>query len=423
VLDFKKKFFVYGLGVSGRSVVHFFRNNNIYFKATDDVDLKKKILKGKEKSSKKNINSELIKSDYIVVSPSINIKNHKILLKFKEKIIIDIDIIFSIISKKTKLIGITGTEGKSSVCFFLNNLLNLNYKSVILGNFGNTVLQRKNIIKELIKYDFIIFELSSYQLHKIKFLKLDIATITNLYPDHLNYHKSYKSYIRCKLKISKLLKSNSKLYINHNAKNEIIKNKISLPVNLHLYKNFNFESSIQIPFYKENLSLAFLIASSLKTNIKYKNIKLFKTLPFRFEEIINNKKLKIYNDSKSTNLTNSIISFNKIPKGNKILILGGILKKNTHTLPLLKGNAILIFGKYADIIHDQISKKSINSKIFKFYNLEYLIIFLSFLLKIYNSKVTILFSPGGESFDQYTNFEDRGTHFNKLIRKYIIKYE
>ena len=84
----------------------------------------------------------------------------------------------------------------------------------MLGNIGTTILQKKNIRKIINSYDYIIFELSSYQLDKIKYLKLNIGCITNLYPDHLKYHLNFKKYIETKLYIKNLLKSKGRVLIN-----------------------------------------------------------------------------------------------------------------------------------------------------------------------------------------------------------------
>ena len=139
MIDFTKNFFVYGLGISGKSVVKFLRNHNYNFKAHDDNNNKTELLKKKEKCKKENLVKTLKEVSYICVSPSISIRNHPILLKFKNKIILDLDILGSIIENKVKTIGITGTEGKSTVGNYLNNSLNKKYKSILLGNIGKTV--------------------------------------------------------------------------------------------------------------------------------------------------------------------------------------------------------------------------------------------------------------------------------------------
>ena len=266
-------------------------------------------------------------------------------------------------------------------------------------------------------YDYIIFELSSYQLDKIKYLKINIGCITNLYPDHLTYHKTYRNYIKSKLSISNLLKKKGIIFINKNTSNEISNNKFSLNDNFKIYKTKKIINGNDSYFINENVSSLYSITSYLKYSFKIFDILKIKNLPFRNQIIYNKDNLKILNDSKSTNLLNSINTFNSIKIKNKILILGGILKNNDINIPRLLNSTILIFGNDKDHFFNKLQNK--NSKIIKFLDLKSLIIFLSFFINSDKNKKIILFSPGGESFDSYSDFVERGNHFNYLIKKYI----
>ena len=415
MIDFSKNFFVYGLGVSGLSVIKFLRNYRYAFKAYDDDNNKIKLLEKKEISKKEDLLKNLEEVSYICISPSISIRNHPILLKFKHKIILDLDILGSLIENNVKTIGITGTEGKSTVGNYLNSTLNKKNKSILLGNIGKTVLQKKNIRKIINSYDYIIFELSSYQLDKIKYLKLNIGCITNLYPDHLKYHINFKNYIETKLSIKNLLKNKGKVLINPSTLKVIDDAKFKINKKFEIYKIKKI--SLKNIFINENMSLVAEIMTFLghTMNLK-KNIKI-NNLPYRNQIIVNTRKLKIYNDSKSTNILNSIKTFNLINSNSKILILGGRLKKINIEVPKIKNSTVLIFGNDIDKFY-QILNHS-NSNIVKFLNLKDLVIFLSHLINASNNRNYVLFSPGGESFDFYKNFSARGNHFNILVKKYI----
>ena len=417
MIDFTKLFFIYGLGVSGKSVVKFLRNYNCSFSAIDDNKLKNKFLLKNEYCQINNLTKILNKSSYIVVSPSIDIDVHPVLSKFKDKVITDIDILGSLIPDKVKVIAITGTEGKSSVCNYLDEVLNKKFKSILLGNIGRTILHKKNIKNIILNYDYMIFELSSYQLDKIKYLKINIGCITNLYPDHLIYHKTYRNYIKSKLSISNLLKKKGIIFINKNTSNEILNNKLSLNNNFKIYKTKKFINDNDSFFINENVSSLYSITSYLKFSFKISDILKINNLPFRNQIIYNKNNLKILNDSKSTNLLNSINTFNSIKIKNKILILGGKLKNNDIDIPRILNSTILIFGNDKD--HFLHKLQNTNSKVIRFLNLESLIIFLSFFINLDNNNKIILFSPGGESFDTYSDFIERGNHFNYLVKKYI----
>jgi len=142
-----------------------------------------------------------------------------------------------------------------------------------------------------------------------------------------------------------------------------------------------------------------------------------KNLPFRNELIENKSNSTIINDSKSTNLENSIIKINQINLKKKIIILGGNPKKSIIKKNAIKNSLVLIFGPNRIKINK--SLELINSKIFTFVDLENLFRFLKVVINQTKWEV-ILFSPGGESFDQFKDYSHRGRIFNKYIKKFKI---
>jgi len=408
LINLKKKFLIYGYGISGKSIAKYLEIKNSNYQIYDDnISLKS------SKAIKKNLVIKNIKQfDYFVVSPSIKIDKNHFLFPYKNKIIIDLDFL-TLEFKQQVFIGITGTEGKSTTCQYLSQTLSRNYNNIILGNFGNTILDKIYDKKYIDSLDIVIIELSSYQLDKIKFLQLNHALITNIYHDHIDYHKNFNNYVKTKFKIQSMLKNKGSFHINQNDfisyKNLIRKNK---------FKIYKFKNKI-IPNQSLHDQLMLLNQAAVNSLIKIIDNSLnlkevsFKNLPFRNQLIINNKTLKIYNDSKCTNLQNAIMKNNLIFSRNKILILGGI-PKMPHKKYIIEKTLILIFGNYAF----QISKNLIlkNSNYFIFNNLTDLLSFTKIIIQIFGYD-TISFSPGGESFDQFKNFNERGKHFNYLIKK------
>ena len=194
--DFKKlSFLVYGLGLTGKSVINFFERNNITnYQLWDDKD---KILhKGKRP---KNLDKILNEVDYIVLSPGISLKkskNKKKLIKYKNKIITDLDLVF-LFKKFLKSIVVTGTNGKSTTCKIIYHILKKNnFKPLLGGNIGTPILSLK--IK---KNNFLVIEASSFQLAHSKFISPDFALLLNITNDHLDWHGNMKNYISSKLKI------------------------------------------------------------------------------------------------------------------------------------------------------------------------------------------------------------------------------
>jgi UDP-N-acetylmuramoylalanine--D-glutamate ligase len=412
LIDLKKKFLIYGFGTSGKSISKYLKRKKVYYKIYDDyLDL------SKNKDSidlgyfKKNIKL----FDYFVVSPSIKIDKKHILFAHQKKILIDLDFL-SLELNNQIVIGVTGTEGKSTICFYLFQYLSNFYNPIIIGNYGNTILDKHNIQNLLNKTKVIIVELSSYQLDKIKYLRLNHAVITNIYPDHLRYHGSFLNYVKSKFKIQSLLVDNGYLHISNLDKRKYSKLIKINPNNINSISNLNIKNKIfgfDIHLHNEYISQRILLTSGLKYN---QNIKL-KNLPFRYELIDNKSDFMIINDSKSTNLENSLLKINQINLNQKIIILGGIPKKSINKKNKVKNSLVLIFGPNRFSIVEKLDFN--NSKFFTFIDLERLFKFLNVV--IHQLKIDIiLFSPGGESFDQFKNYSHRGLIFNKYIKKFKI---
>ena len=143
----KLSFLVYGLGLTGKSVVHFFKKNKIKnYQVWDDKN--KSLFKIKRPN---NISLAAKKVDFIILSPGINLnksKNKNILGKHRDKIITDIDLIF-LFKRDFKSIVVTGTNGKSTTCKIIEHILKKNRKEVqVGGNIGKPILNL-NIKKKI----------------------------------------------------------------------------------------------------------------------------------------------------------------------------------------------------------------------------------------------------------------------------------
>ncbi|MDC0968518.1 Mur ligase family protein [Alphaproteobacteria bacterium] len=410
MIDLKKNFLIYGYGVSGRSVSKYLDNKNSNYSIYDDY---KNLTNIKNVINKRVFKKKIENFDYIVVSPSIKIDRKHLLYQYKKKIIIDLDFLSNELSNQL-IIGVTGTEGKSTTCQYLNQVLSTKYQSIIIGNFGNTILDENNLKNKLGKLDIIIIELSSYQLTKLRYLQLSYAIITNIYADHLSYHVSFTKYVKAKFKIIRFLNSrgililNHEVFLNHSKNLNMINKDRVFKVNIIKNRKNYLENNIQ----DLNAQLTEKIVKKIDKSLSIKQIK-FKNLPFRNQLIKVNKKIRIYNDSKCTNLENAILKNNLISSKNKILILGG-MPKPQDCKNIIKDTTVLIFGPFAKKISENII--FYNCKFLNFESLSNLLMFIKMINKDFKFN-TILFSPGGESFDLYKDFIDRGIAFNNLIKK------
>ena len=416
----ERSFLVYGLGSSGVSVVNFFTKNKIKnFKVWDDN--KKNLFK---KKRPKNLSQTLDQVDYIVLSPGINLIKNKKLIRFRNKIITDIDL-FYLTNKKSKTIVVTGTNGKSTTCKLIAHLLRKNkFKFSLGGNIGKPIL---NIQKSKNRY--VIIEASSFQLSHSKFICPSYAFFLNLTNDHLDWHGNMKNYLNSKLRIFHLQTKDNFAIINKKFRkifiNKKFLSKLIVPQNKDYLKIKSKINNRYLSFdiNNENMSFVYTFAKLLKIkdNSFIKSINTFKGLPHRFEIFLKKGGIKFINDSKATSFkaAQSAISSNI----NTYWILGGLPKKRDKIkIKKFKKNIIkcYLIGNNINFFKNQIKNK-INFSVTKNLN-NSIIQILKDIKKEKNNKKTILLSPAAASFDQFKNFEKRGEEFKRLCRKHVRKF-
>ena len=421
----KKKILIYGYGKSGSSTFRFLKKRSSVFLFDDfllrtrDSNINKKFI-----SYKKVINS---KFDQIILSPGIDInkcKLSKFLKKNYDKIYTDLDVFYAFF--RNDCITITGTNGKSTTCQLLYEvLLNQKFDVELVGNIGNPILSVKNVKKKTI----FIVEASSYQLEYSKIFNSKFAVILNLSPDHIERHKTIRKYVNAKFK---LLDNQLTGYLAFVKKND---NLISKKLKLNKFKSKiikvntkvsnNILKKIDNSYFltetnKENLS--FVLEISKRLNIKntslIKTVQNFKGLKYRQQIVFKKKYLTIINDSKSTSFSSSI----GLLKTNQNIywLLGGIHKKRDKFIlqkKYFKNIQAFVYGKNKSFFNRELLGKIEHESFDSLRDA-----FKRVTIKVKKNKFirqTILFSPSAASFDTFKNFEDRGSYFNKLIKKYL----
>ena len=422
---FKKKVLVYGLGKSGLSTLKFLKNKcKVY--AYDDFELK--IKSSKIKKNIININEiQKLRFDQIILSPGIdqnNCKLSKFLKKNKDKIITDLDIFY--LFNKNCCITITGTNGKSTTCKLLYEVLrNQKFDVKLVGNIGNPVLSANNINKKTI----FIIEASSYQLDYSKVFKSNYSVILNISPDHIERHKTVNGYVKAKFKLLEnqlkgdlaFIKKHDPL-INKGLKFSKIKSRI---IQVDTKENNKFLKAVNNRYFLNETNienLLFVLAISKEFNLNKKKllntIQNFKGLKYRQQIIFDKKNLTIINDSKSTSFSSSVGVLKMYP--NIFWLIGGVPKQgDKFILPKKNFKKIkaFIYGRHANFFKKKLKNK-IQLESFK--NLKDAMKRVFELLdKAQSTNKTLLFSPCAASFDSFKNFEDRGLYFDKLVKKYL----
>ena len=424
----QKKFLVFGLGISGNATLSQLKKNKANIECWDDS----KQLREKFKN-RYRVNKDWFKSsyDFIVISPGINIYSHSkksFFQKNKNRIITDLDLFCGSI-KDQKVILVTGTNGKSTMCKLIYDLLKNSKKKVYIGgNYGTPVLNLPYKEKSAI----FVLELSSYQLDYSLQLTSSVSILLNISPDHIERHTSFEKYILAKLKIFKGLTQTGKGFLDlSNDKQskifKVLKSEKYKQINIQLIKKKIHrhikDSLISAPLkglhFNNCLYIALQIAKLFKIskNIYLKTIKDFTGLSHRQEIIKIKNNLTFVNDSKATNFSSTEVALNNYK--NIHWIVGGIAKeKDKINIKKFKRSILkaYIIGKNINFFLKQI-KNTIKYNASHFLK-NALLSALSETKKNPDLKQVILLSPSAASFDQYKNFEHRGNTFKQLVKKY-----
>ena len=407
---------IFGYGATGKSVEAYFQKNNIeYFIYDDD----KEIEIPKKQKFKDNKFDDI---DEIIISPGIK-PTHPLILEINSKkinVITDIEIYQRDRIHNTPIIGVTGTNGKTTFVELLSDFINSQgLKSLAVGNIGDSPL---NYIDE--KYDYIVMELSSFQLHYIKNLSLEVGIVLNIEEDHLDWHENVQEYIKSKKKIFQFSKSQiatgrlpNYLSMNEGLAEEQY-NKPKFP------KDFSM-NFMRYKYFDDFLDAFFILVPQLNLSVTkaYDYLKNTKSLEHRFETIDIINGVTYINDSKSTNF-HSVSEASKRVK-NGLLVLHGLTKQMSgSSLNISRENIGLALVpknmKYELNRFDSIEKKYYES----IFDLEDEILMCLELWKkskdqqrgkSKNMCETVLFSCGGSSFNDFKNYEERGNFFKSVV--------
>ena len=357
---------------------------------------------------------DFIRTDLIIKNPAIpnNSKYLKIAINNNTKIDTSVGIFFELMNPQ-KIIGVTGTKGKSTTATLIYEVIKSKYPNSYI-----TGIPRTSPLSFIDEKGWGVLELSSWRLDDIEIKRKSphIAVITNIEQDHLNMHKSFREYVEAKKNIFKYQNKNDFLIINKNLK-DITKRTRSKIILLHDTEKVNFAPIESL--YPENINATLEIAKILKIN-KEKTlniIKKFRGLRGRLELVSTLNGIKIYNDTTATNPFATLSALNKFQNKKISLIVGGEDKNLDYTQ---LSNALgklhfvaLLPGSASDKIYSwNIKHKTWNQNFKKVQNMK------EALKKCLECKPDIiLFSPAAASFNMFTNEFERGKEFNKTVNK------
>lgn len=361
-----KKTLVVGFGLSGSAACLFLKKRKKTFLQVDS-----------------SFQIEWPEIERVVVSPGVPLENSFFMPAKKKRIpiIAEAELGLREFENKHKIIGITGTNGKTTTTLMVTHVLNAcGYKAVSLGNIGSSICSYQEKENEI-----LVVELSSYQLESMSSKVFDVACILNVEPDHLDRYPSFAAYRQAKLNIKSLLKKEGKFIFqpkNTNAKTAF-----------EICKNFGISKA------------AFV-----------KALNSFQIPAHRLEPI-KKEGITFYNDSKATNPAAVLFALQQFLQP-VILIAGGQDKNLNYFIwqDTFKNKVrkLILYGANAQKIAASLKKIDLTV-------VQDLAKALRLALSWSKQNDIILLSPGSASFDQFKNYQDRGDTFKKLVHEYTAR--
>lgn len=448
---FGKKIAIIGLGVSNIPLVEYLYNLNCDISIFDKREIKQidfsqiseRVLQHIGIYYGEDYLKNLIGFDYIFRSPSCRLDTKELKAEAQNGAVITTEIEMLISLAPCRVIGVTGSDGKTTTTSLINTILKAGgYTTHLGGNIGIALFTKLNTIRS---EDIIVLELSSFQLMDMK-VSPNISVITNITPNHLDIHKSYEEYIESKKNIFKNQKQTDILVLSYD--NEIT-------------RKFKFETDNMVRYFsgKNKITDGYLLDSGiikyssddirrqvvkcedifLNGNHNYENIcaaltttkdlvnediaieavKDFKGVAHRIEFVRKINGTKWYNDSIGTSPTRTIAGLNAF-KEKIVLIAGGYDKKLDYeplAIPIIENvSKLVLMGATADKIEKavMIELKKIKKEI-PIYHVKTIQEAVNTANDISNNKEIVLFSPASASFDLFKNFEERGNCFKEIV--------
>ena len=376
--------------------------------------------------------------DYLIKNPGVPI-DHKYVLKSRElniEVINEVEMAYRLLPEGIKIIGITGTNGKTTTTTLTYNIMKEAYgdKVFLAGNIGYPLCSILNQVKS---GDIIVMEVSCQQLENLSKFHPNVALMTNLSPAHIDFLKSYENYKRVKTKLFKnqteddiaILNIENEDVINEtqdiksttkyfSSKKEI--NGCYLKDNSIYYYGEKVISREEIFIAGihnvENCMGAIMIAKefNVSNDIICKVISSFRGVEHRLEYVDTVNGVRYYNDTEATNIKCTQIALSSFDNPITI-ILGGLERGQdfNELTPFMKNvSNIIAIGQCRNRVLDY--GKSLNIPTYSF---EYLKDGFDKCVEVSKSGDIILLSPASASWDQYKECEIRGAEFKKKVEE------
>ncbi|MCO4820776.1 MAG: UDP-N-acetylmuramoyl-L-alanine--D-glutamate ligase [Flavobacteriaceae bacterium] len=385
--------------------------------------------------------AKIIDADVVMKSPGIPDKVAIVQLLIMNGVSVISEIEFASKFTDANIIGITGSNGKTTTTMLVHHILKQADLNVgMAGNIGDS------FAKQIVTHDYenIILELSSYQLDGIVDFKPNIAVITNITPDHLDrYDYKFENYIASKFRIT--LNQTKEDYLIYDADDDVIVDylkqnpiestlipfslKTELEYGTH-YTNNNIivnidNSKLIMPTTNlalegkhniKNAMAASTVAQLLKIrkNTIRESLENFQGAEHRLENVLRINKVQYINDSKATNVNATYFALESMDaptvwivggedKGNNYNELYQFVNKNVKAIICLGVDNKKLFESFGNMVDIMVETQYMSEAV-------------KIAYKITEAGDNVLLSPACASFDLFENYEDRGRQFKDCVR-------
>ena len=425
-----------GYGVSNKALLEFLvkRGEEVFVSEKRMLsDEEKKFLEECNVAYEEGEHTEkVLDCDVMVVSPGIN-PEMDIIRKARKKgisITTELQIFLENFPDIGKIVGVTGTNGKSTTVSMLGYLFERFGKKVFVGgNLGTPSIRALDG-----EYDYVVLELSSFQLFWSKHPRLKLFTVLNIRPDHLDWHRSFEEYIFSKMKPALLMEDRDMFFFNGQDPfikpylNDIKAIKISFWSDMYTWENESIKLKgkrftvmneiLKTEQNKENVLAVLSIMDNLGFDLSasLEHLEKFTFLNHRMEFVDEWNGIMFFNDSKATNFSAVEAALKNFEDGKVILIMCGIGKKEPYgsLIDTIKKKAkkVIIFGDMKKSVSSALKRSGVS--VVEAQNMEESV---EEALKEAKMGDVVLLSPGGSSFDMYENYKERGRHFKEVVRR------
>jgi UDP-N-acetylmuramoylalanine--D-glutamate ligase len=421
-----KKVTVFGLGKSGLAAARKLSAMGAKVRATDaksSLDIQELDGIGIEVELGGHTLKSIEDAEMIVVSPGVHL-DIPVLEEAKKRgipIISEIELAYQFVTKP--IVAVTGTNGKTTTTTLIGEMLRAAGKKVSVGgNIGSPLVEVDDS-----KLDFIVAEISSYQLETVDKFKPWVSVILNIQSDHLERHRSMQEYVKQKARI--FMNQTGDDYLVYNEDDPIVKQMVLgarcrvlgfskdraaeiitiNPEEIKIPGRHNLENALAAA------SAAYLCGVSKETVVRV--LKTFPGVEHRIEYAVTVDRIDFYNDSKGTNPDSTMVAIDTFSNRGIVLILGG-RDKGTDLAPMVekvKKNVkeVVLIGEAAQRFEEALRSKGYShihhagSSMAEAVNKSF---------SLASPEDVVLLSPACASFDMFNNYEERGRAFKEIVR-------